>query len=52
MSLPHFKFSGSAYEQGLAHGDALKDSIKKNIDVYMNRFEIEAGISKKELLDN
>ena len=52
MSLPHFIFSGTSYEQGLSHGEALKDSIKKNIDVYLSRFEAEAGIIKDELLDN
>ncbi len=52
MSLTHFVFSGTSYEQGLSHGEALKDSIKKNIDVYLNRFEAEAGIVKDELIDN
>ena len=52
MSLPHFIFSGTSYEQGLSHGEALKDSIKKNIDVYLNRFETEVKISKDELIDN
>jgi len=52
MSLPHFIFSGTSYEQGLSHGEALKDSIEKNIDVYLNRFESEAGISKDKLIDN
>jgi len=52
MSLPHFIFSGTSYEQGLSHGEALKDSIKKNIDVYLNRFEEEAGIIKDELIHN
>ena len=52
MSLLHFKFSGTTYEQGLAHGEALQESIAKNIDIYLNRFENEAGISKNELLEN
>jgi len=52
MSLPHFLFSGTSYEQGLSHGEALKDSIEKNIDVYLNRFELGAGISKNKLIDN
>ena len=52
MSLPHFTFSGPCYKQGLSHGESLKDSIEKNIDVYINRFEMEAGINKNELLDN
>ena len=34
MSLPHFTFSGNSYEQGLSHGEALRDSIEKNVDVY------------------
>ena len=45
MSLSHFTFSGTPYEQGLAHGEALKESIIKNIEIYVNRFENEAGIS-------
>ena len=52
MSLPRFTFSGTSYEQGLSHGEALKDSIEQNIDIYLNRFETEAGIGKKELIDN
>ena len=52
MSLPRFTFSGTSYEQGLAHGETLKDSIEQNIDVYLNRFETEAGIGKKQLIDN
>jgi len=52
MSLPLFTFSGTSYEQGLSHGEALKDSIEKNIDVYLNHFEMEAGIGKKELIEN
>ena len=52
MSLPHFKFIGTPYEQGLAHGETLQESIAKNIDIYLNRFENEAGISKNDLLEN
>ncbi len=52
MSLSHFIFSGTSYEQGLAHGEALQKSITKNIDIYLNQFENEAGISKNDLLDN
>jgi isopenicillin-N N-acyltransferase-like protein len=51
MSLPHFHFYGTTYEQGLQHGEALKKSILNNIEIYLNRFEAEAGICKKELLD-
>ena len=52
MTLKHFIFSGSTYDQGLAHGEALKESIANNIYIYLNRFENDAGISKNELLDN
>ena len=52
MSLLHFTFSGTTYEQGLAHGEALQESIGKNIEIYFNRFENEAGINKNELLEN
>ena len=52
MSQLHFQFSGTAHEQGLAHGEALRESIEKNIDVYLNRFDKEAGIGKQDLLVN
>ena len=52
MSLHHFTFTGSAYEQGLSHGEAMKESIENNISVYINRFENEARIATKELLNN
>ncbi|MBC8256440.1 MAG: peptidase C45 [Candidatus Marinimicrobia bacterium] len=52
MSLSNFTFTGSAYEQGLAHGEALQESITKNIEIYLNHFENEAGIGKIELLEN
>ena len=52
MSLSHFTFSGTTYEQGLAHGEALKESIINNIEIYVNRFENEAGIGKNELIEN
>ena len=52
MSVPHHVFSGTPYEQGIAHGNSLKESIKKNIQVYIHRFEVEVGIDKNELLQN
>lgn len=52
MSQLHFQFSGTTYEQGLAHGEALRERIKKNIDVYLNRFDKEFGIGKQDLLVN
>ena len=52
MSLSHFTFLGTTYEQGLAHGEILKESIINNIEIYVNLFENEAGIGKNELLEN
>ena len=50
MSFPHYQFSGTSYEQGLAHGESLKILIEKNVEVYINRFKTEACIEKNELL--
>ena len=52
MSQLHFRFSGTTYEQGLAHGETLRESIEKNIDVYLTQFDREAGICKQDLLVN
>ena len=52
MSQPHFQFSGTAHDQGLAHGEVFRESIEKNIDVYLTRFDREAGIGKQDLLIN
>jgi len=52
MSLRHFQFSGTTYEQGLSHGEALKESIEKNISIYIDRFENEANIERIDLLNN
>ena len=51
MSISHFKFSGNSYKQGLQHGESLKVSIQKNIEIYINRFHSEAGVQKEELLN-
>ena len=52
MSLKHFQFTGTTYEQGIAHGEILKEQIKNNISVYLSRFESEAGIGEQKLIDN
>ena len=52
MKIPHFVFSGSSYEQGLSHGESLKQSIKNNIDCYFDRFQNEAHVNKKTLIKN
>ena len=52
MNLRHLQFSGTAYEQGLSHGESLRESINTNIDVYFHRFQSEAGIGMNQLLEN
>jgi isopenicillin-N N-acyltransferase-like protein len=42
--------SGTPYEQGLQHGQRLKDRIAHNIQVYFERFESEVGLSHAEVL--
>ena len=51
MRISHIEFKGNIYEQGLAHGEELRELIEKNIDVYLHRFKNEAGIDQKELLE-
>jgi len=51
MTLPIVHLTGTAYEQGVQHGSALKDRIAHNLDVYFARFEREAGLARLEVLD-
>lgn len=50
MNLPLIKLSGTAYNQGLAHGAALRSQIQHNLAVYFNRFLHEAGVQRDEVL--
>ncbi len=50
MTLPVVHLAGSAYEQGVQHGQQLKDRIDHNLGVYFARFEMEAGLPKAEVL--
>jgi len=51
MTLPIVHLAGTAYEQGVQHGQALKDRIAHNLDVYFARFERETGLARPEVLD-
>lgn len=51
MTLPIVHLTGTAYAQGVQHGQVLKDRIAHNIDVYFMRFERETGLSRAEVLD-
>jgi len=51
MTLPIVPLTGTAYEQGVQHGQALKGRIAHNLDVYFARFERETGLARPEVLD-
>ncbi|MDP6418531.1 MAG: C45 family autoproteolytic acyltransferase/hydrolase [Candidatus Krumholzibacteria bacterium] len=50
MSLPFLDLIGNTREQGRGHGEALREDIAHNLEVYFERFEKEAGIPRDELL--
>ena len=50
MTLPTIHLTGTAYEQGVQHGQALRDRIAHNLRVYFDRFEREAGLSRADVL--
>jgi isopenicillin-N N-acyltransferase-like protein len=50
MSLPVLHLSGTPYEQGLQHGQELKERIAHNIQVYFERFEREGKLLREEVL--
>ncbi len=50
VMLPVLHLTGSAYDQGIQHGQALQDQIGHNLEVYFARFEQEAGVTKPEAL--
>lgn len=51
MSLPVITLKGSPFEQGLAHGGALRGEIQHNVNVYFQRFEEEVGLSPAEVVE-
>jgi isopenicillin-N N-acyltransferase-like protein len=50
LSLPVLYLSGTPYEQGVQHGQRLKDRIAHNVQVYFERFESEVGLARTEVL--
>lgn len=50
MSLPVVYLSGTAHDQGLGHGEALKERVLHNLAVYFDRFEREAKLPRGEVL--
>ena len=51
ISLPVLNLSGSPFEQGRRHGDALKDRVAHNVEVYFDRFERETKLSRPQVLE-
>ncbi len=50
MTFRLVELSGTPFEQGLAHGEALKDLIEHNIELYFYRFEKEAKLTREQTL--
>lgn len=50
MPLPLLRLTGSPYEQGRAHGEALRGEIARNLEIYFARFEREAKLATGEAL--
>ncbi|NTV65458.1 MAG: peptidase C45 [Oscillochloris sp.] len=50
MALPLVHLTGSAYDQGCQHGEALREAIAANIATYLERFERELRLSREEAL--
>jgi isopenicillin-N N-acyltransferase-like protein len=50
VSLPLVKLSGSSFQQGIRHGEALRDRIRHNLNVYFDRFRLEAKLERTDVL--
>jgi isopenicillin-N N-acyltransferase-like protein len=50
MALPLVELRGPAYAQGEQHGQALRERIAHNLELYFARFERELGLSREETL--
>lgn len=50
MTLPRIDLSGSPFEQGLQHGQQLKERIAHNVGVYFHRFATETLLEPDEVL--
>jgi isopenicillin-N N-acyltransferase-like protein len=51
MTLPLIHLTGSAYDQGLQHGEALRERVRHNRDVYFERFAREVRLSREQALE-
>jgi isopenicillin-N N-acyltransferase-like protein len=49
LPLPLISVTGSPAEWGAAYGDAARDAIRANVDLYRRRFAAEAGLDRPEV---
>jgi len=47
MSLPKLDLKGNEREQGRAHGEGLRAQVRRNRDLYFERFEKDAGVARE-----
>lgn len=50
MTFRLVELSGTPHEQGQQHGEALRDLIEHNVELYFYRFEKEAKLSREQTL--
>lgn len=50
MALPLVRLEGTPYEQGLIHGEALRERIAENLGIYFERFAREVSLPRDEVL--
>ena len=50
MPLPLVRLSGPSFQQGVQHGEALRDRIAHNLNVYFDRFKLEAKLERPDVL--
>lgn len=50
MALPLVQLEGTPYEQGLIHGEALRERIGHNLAIYFERFAREVALERDEVL--
>jgi isopenicillin-N N-acyltransferase like protein len=51
MTLPLVRLDGTPYDQGVLHGEALREQIEWNLELYFARFERELKLTRAETLD-
>ncbi len=48
--MPLIHLTGTPFEQGVQHGQQLREGIAQNLEVYMKRFKEEVKLSRDEVL--